>query len=215
MYHLVKHELGSGCGIWLALAWRWHISGNETNSSCSRTYCGTNRSSLNIDHGWKIIFHRWSLLKSLLSAKLAASWCPWQALQGGFVLPAMLGHSGMDWAHLAWSTPTQVGWEVHQMLLQSEISVLQPHNGGWLCCLQTRVRSVVELSAARSSLTAWQLWSASGTVTSPPTLISAGKVLWIYLRLRGRSITWGKVVKTRKIREQLWMMKSLFEYSAC
>lgn len=126
MYHLVKHELGSGCGIWLALAWRWHISGNETNSSCSRTYCGTNRSSLNIDHGWKIIFHRWSLLKSLLSAKLAASWCPWQALQGGFVLPAMLGHSGMDWAHLAWSTPTQVGWEVHQMLLQSEISVTAP-----------------------------------------------------------------------------------------
>lgn len=121
MCHMVKQELGSGCGIWLALAARCHISGNETNSSCSS----------DLMHKQKLVKYRpWlknhfpqvkpTKIPALSkAAKLAASWCPWQLLQGGLVLPAMLGHTGMDWAHMAWYTLTQVGWEVQQMLLQS------------------------------------------------------------------------------------------------
>lgn len=42
------------------------------------------------------------------------------------------------------------------------------------------------------------------------SLLVGGKVLRIYLRLRGGSSIWGKDVKTRRIREQLLKTKSLW-----
>ena len=142
------------------------------------TSCCTNRSWLNIDHACKIIFHRWSLLKPLLSLKLPSSLLttvPGRASWGARCCqlcrgsPRLAGHSQRD------PHPPQQGERQDECFPAPETSRLQPGNRGWLCCPQTRARSVVELAAAPSSLTAWQLRSASGTVRSLLILIHARK----------------------------------------
>lgn len=104
--------------------------------------------------------------------------------------------------------PGRMGGATNASPVQKSLCYSPAMEGG--SAAHRHVRSRVELAAALSSLRAWQLWSASSTVRSPLTLISTGKVLWIYLRLRGGSIIWSKDVKTRKIKEQLLMTKSLW-----